>query len=141
MPVTRLMGQSPAGLNATGESDLRIFNDTVQAEQERVVRPALERLTEIVMSDPAGPTDGQIPEEWSIEFNALQQLSELEMTDMRLKQAQADNIYLQQQVVTPEEIGRSRFPVSGWSPETSIDLELREDPGALAELTEPEPIE
>ena len=44
IPVTRLLGQSPAGLLATGESDTRNTYDMVSAKQEADLRPKLERL-------------------------------------------------------------------------------------------------
>ncbi|KZE75867.1 anti-CBASS protein Acb1 family protein [Paenibacillus elgii] len=34
MPVTRLFGQAPAGMNATGESDMENYYETVQQGQE-----------------------------------------------------------------------------------------------------------
>ena len=38
IPLTRLFGQSPAGLNSTGESDIRMYYDNVKQEQERRLR-------------------------------------------------------------------------------------------------------
>ena len=43
-PITVLMGRSPAGMNATGTSDLEIFYDSIEAEQQRALSPPLERL-------------------------------------------------------------------------------------------------
>ena len=34
IPMTRLFGQSPAGLNSTGESDIRQYYDSIRAKQE-----------------------------------------------------------------------------------------------------------
>jgi uncharacterized protein len=44
IPVTRLLGQSPAGLSATGDSDIRNYYDMIAARQEIDLRPQLERL-------------------------------------------------------------------------------------------------
>lgn len=44
MPVTILMGQSPAGMNATGESDFRWFYDQIRAEQSHSETPRLQDL-------------------------------------------------------------------------------------------------
>ena len=44
IPGTRLLGQSPAGMNATGESDLRNYYDRLQAMfrmDEALIRSAL----------------------------------------------------------------------------------------------------
>ena len=44
VPVTRLLGQSPAGLSATGDHDTRNYYDMIAARQELDLRPRLERL-------------------------------------------------------------------------------------------------
>lgn len=44
IPFTRLMGRSPAGMNATGEHDNDNWNDAVSDGQENEVRPCLEAL-------------------------------------------------------------------------------------------------
>lgn len=44
MPYTILFGQSPSGLNATGEHDLRNYYDTVAGYQNWYLRPILDKL-------------------------------------------------------------------------------------------------
>ncbi len=44
IPVTRLFGRSPSGLNATGESDLQNYYDMIAEKQESVLRPILNKL-------------------------------------------------------------------------------------------------
>lgn len=44
IPFTRLMGRSPAGMNATGEHDAANWAATIAAGQELELRPCLERL-------------------------------------------------------------------------------------------------
>jgi len=44
IPFTRLMGRSPAGMNATGEHDTANWSATIAAGQELELRPCLERL-------------------------------------------------------------------------------------------------
>ena len=39
IPVTQLLGQSPAGLSATGDSDTRNYYDMISARQELDLRP------------------------------------------------------------------------------------------------------
>ena len=48
IPVTRLLGQSPAGLSATGDSDTRNYYDMIAARQELDLRPQLERLDRLI---------------------------------------------------------------------------------------------
>jgi len=47
-PVVKLLGISPSGFNATGESDLRNYYDHVLSQQEAVLRPALQRVLEVL---------------------------------------------------------------------------------------------
>lgn len=67
MPVTKLFGRSPAGMNATGESDTRMWYDEVECYRERSVKPGLSQLLSI--------TDGVTEE---LEFPSLWQESERE---------------------------------------------------------------
>ncbi|MDR3087788.1 MAG: DUF1073 domain-containing protein, partial [Azoarcus sp.] len=48
IPMTRLFGQSAAGLNATGDNDIRNYYDMVRARQEIELRPALEKIYRII---------------------------------------------------------------------------------------------
>lgn len=47
IPMTKLFGQSPAGLNATGESDLENYNGTIHQEQETKLRTGVGTLLEV----------------------------------------------------------------------------------------------
>lgn len=125
IPVTRLMGQAPAGLNATGASDIRFFYDTIAAKQEKYLRPQLERMVRYLMLAKDGPTKGREPENWSIEFCPLWQMSDKEQAEVREIQSRTDKAYIDSQVVTPEEVTASRFGGDRWSPDTVIDFEAR----------------
>ncbi len=64
IPMTRFLAQSPAGLNSTGESDLRNYATMIKAQQERVLTPALERLDRMLMRDALGDEPGNVWFEW-----------------------------------------------------------------------------
>lgn len=126
MPVSLLLGQSPAGLNATGDSDIRWYYDRIKALQVRKLEPVMRRLHQLGFRAKEGPTNGKEPENWSIEFNPLWQLTDLEQADRRLKIAQADSAYVMAQVVSPEEVAASRFGGEQYNGDTlTIDLESR----------------
>lgn len=58
MPVTKLFGRSPAGMNATGESDLQNYYDSIEQKQEAFLRPAIEKLLPVIaMSEWGGIPD------------------------------------------------------------------------------------
>lgn len=126
MPVSLLMGQAPAGLNATGDADIRWFYDQVAAKQEKTLKPILKRLYTLKMLSKNGPTGGKVPPNWDIEFRPLWQHTELEKSDIRLKQSQADVAYIGAQVLTPEEVAKSRFGGDAYSTETQLDVEARD---------------
>ncbi|MEC4682368.1 MAG: DUF1073 domain-containing protein [Nitrospirota bacterium] len=48
IPLVRLFGQSPAGLNSTGESDLRTYYDNVAEDQEDKLRHPLNLILDIL---------------------------------------------------------------------------------------------
>jgi phage-related protein (TIGR01555 family) len=138
MPVTKLMGQAPAGLNATGESDIRFWYDFCSSRQTNEILPALNYLLKCIFLSKDGPTNGVEPEEWTVEFAPLWQPTDAEKADVRLKVAQADAVYLTNQVVTSAEVTESRFGGDTYSMETRVDMEAREKLG-LTELAPPAP--
>ncbi len=71
IPVTRLLGQSPAGMNATGTSDMKNYHDRIQSMQELELAPAMRRLDECLERS-AGVVDPDVYYRWS----PLEQMSE-----------------------------------------------------------------
>jgi len=141
IPVTILMGRSPAGQNATGDADFQHFYDNVKSAQENELRPELERAIRIIMLSEDGPTGGVEPDDWTLEFESLWQLTPKEQAELEKLTADKDKLYTDSGVLLPEEVALSRFRPDGWSPETNIDRDAREEMLAveLAEPTEPEP--
>lgn len=126
MPLTVLLGISPAGLNATGESDLINWEKRVKAEQTDNLKPQLEQLTRMILSSSEGPTRGQVPDNWSVIFPAIREMTEAQVAELRSKVATTDAAYIDKGVVTPEQVAASRFGKKGWSMETKIDLDMVE---------------
>lgn len=126
MPLTVLMGMSPGGLNATGESDIRWWYDTIKATQESAVRPQVERVLRLLST--AGGYDD--PGDFSIVFAPLWQMTEKEKAEMHFQQAQADNLYFGMGL-SVSEILLSRFGGGKYSLETKIDTESRKRQLAL----------
>jgi len=74
IPLTRLFGQSPAGLNATGESDLRTYYDGINQQQEKDLRSPMTEIYKAIARS-LGIT---VPDGFRIGFRPLWQLSEQE---------------------------------------------------------------
>jgi uncharacterized protein len=64
MPVTRLLGRAPAGMNATGKADLEAYYTMVRSRQEGRLRPALEALDEALIRSALGRTPRGVYYEW-----------------------------------------------------------------------------
>lgn len=96
IPMTRLVGISPAGLNSTGESDLNNYYDDVQSMQENKLKPKIDWMDSIIMASEFRTTE---PLKWK--FNPLKQLTEVEQASVDLSNAQRDSIYLGQGVIRP----------------------------------------
>ncbi len=79
IPLVRLFGQSPAGLNSTGESDLRMYYDNIRAQQESRLRDGMMRIIRVLhrsmFQQPA-------PEALDFDFVSLWQTSEKEKVDI-----------------------------------------------------------
>lgn len=77
IPVTRLLGQSPAGMNATGASDMKNYHDRIQSMQELEMTPAMMRLDECIERS-ADVVDPDVYYQWA----PLEQMSEKEIADI-----------------------------------------------------------
>ncbi len=64
IPMTRLLGQSPGGMNASGESDLRNYYDRISSGQELVLAPALQVLDECLIRSALGARPPEVFYNW-----------------------------------------------------------------------------
>ena len=120
IPATLLWGRSPAGMSATGTSDLENYYTGIARWQEKHVRPLWNKLLEVVYSAKEGPTGGRLPEKWSMKANPLWSLDDSEIVTTRKAQAETDKTYIDLGVLTAEEVRASRF-TGEWSAETELD--------------------
>lgn len=74
IPLVRLFGQSPAGLNSTGESDLRNYYDAINAQQNKCLRQGMTRVYHCV----ARSLGIELPSNFRIKFKSLWQLKDEE---------------------------------------------------------------
>lgn len=125
---TGILGGDP------GATDLRVHYDNIAAFQENKCRPKLRRIIDLI-SEPLGIKPGEV----DFTFNPLWQLSETDNAEVRYKIAQADQVYIDKQVVEPEEVAISRFSGDGINVhDMNIDVARREK--YLAELAK-QPVE
>lgn len=98
MPVTRLLGTAPKGLNATGEGDLKNYWDMLDGLRQDELRPKLELLDQILWRDAMGA----VPKDAFFTFNPLAQMTASEKADLAKKKAETAQIYAGMGVM-PEE--------------------------------------
>lgn len=85
IPITKLFGRSPAGMNATGESDMQNYYETIQEAQETVLAPVIDKLHPIIcMSE-----FGMIPDDLDYTFNPIRTPSDKETADLSAKKTEA----------------------------------------------------
>jgi phage-related protein (TIGR01555 family) len=75
IPLTKLLGQSPAGLNSTGEGDLRNYEDGINQQQESKLRSGVTLLLALSYASNFGKP---LPKGSGFTFRPLRQLTEVE---------------------------------------------------------------
>ena len=78
IPATRLLGRSPQGMNATGESDMRNYYDRIRSGQTMTLGPTLYPLDEMLVRSALGSRPDEIYYKW----NPLYQMNEKEAADV-----------------------------------------------------------
>lgn len=80
-PVTKLFGRSPAGMNATGESDMQNYYDTIEEKQESDLRPVYDKLLPVMMMSEFGA----IPDDFDYAFSPVRRPKDDEMAELAAK--------------------------------------------------------
>ncbi|WP_027162346.1 DUF1073 domain-containing protein [Mesorhizobium sp. WSM1293] len=118
IPLVKLLGTQPAGLNASSEGEMRSFNDYVHSFQEHLFRQPLHRLLGLVMISLWGAPDDGI----DFEFEKLEETDEKEAADVEKTKAERDQILIDTGVISPEE-SRKRVAADPDSDFSSIDVD------------------
>lgn len=121
IPVTRLLGQSPAGLNATGAPDERNFQSDVGSYQMFTLGKRVARVAEVLLSAPGSPC---APEGLSVAWPELWAPTAAEAAQIYSTISAADANMIDREVLTVEQ-ARSRYRPEGYAHE--IDLTATED--------------
>ncbi len=81
IPLVRLFGQSPAGLNSTGESDLRTYYDHINQRQERDLHHGVITVHKLQARSMSIP----LPPDFDLTFTPLWQLNATEKAEVASK--------------------------------------------------------
>lgn len=107
IPMTELFGMSPAGLNATGESDRAMMYARANKHRQDIT-PQVRRLARCLARNA-----GMAPPD-AIVWPSLWEPTPSEQADLEVKQAQADGQRIVNQIATPEECRAVRFGGKRW---------------------------
>lgn len=103
IPLTRLFGMSPAGLNSTGEGDLRNYYDGIQSMQELDIGPAMSLLDEALIRSALGSR----PKEVFYSWRPLWQISEKDKSEIADKTVGAFEKVHRMGVIPDEAMGNA----------------------------------
>lgn len=133
-PAVKLLGISPAGFNATGESDIRNYYDHVLSQQEKMLRPALDKILKLVQIRLFGEADPTV----TFDFCALSEADKAAQASTQKTRADTMAVLLDRNIVSPEECRKvlADDPDSGFADIDVDDMpepkEQGEAPGAEA---------
>jgi len=137
IPLTRLFSQSPAGMNATGESDLRNYYDRVNADQNKDLRQGLTKILRIICRSVLGI---DAPKNLNFKFNPLWQLSDTEKSTIAQAHTaaivQAEESGLVGRADALRELRHSSRITGLWSSISNEDIEAAENEPPLPKETD-----
>lgn len=133
IPHSILFNEAAGGqgsMGSSGKHEERIWDNHVVAQQENYLRPRLEQIFKYIFAQRRGPTVGKTPEGWKFEFKNLYELDDDERASVKLKEAQAADFDINNQVITAQESRKQRFPDLAVQDDETLDLDLALDPGS-----------
>lgn len=127
-PAVKLLGISPSGFNATGESDIRNYYDHITSQQEKVLRAGIQRALDCLQLQAFGEIDPAL----SFDFAPLGEEDRAALAARQKTRADTLAVYVSRNIISPEEARKTlaAAPDSGFA-----DI----DPGAVPGDGEPDP--
>lgn len=100
IPLVKLLGIQPAGLNASSEGEIRVFYDTIGAYQEAFYRDNLNKILGFIQLSLFGEVDDSIV----FQFEPLFSLTDKELAEARKAEAETDQIYVDLGAISPDDV-------------------------------------
>lgn len=113
LPLVKLTGITPSGLNASSEGEITVLHETIGAAQENVIEPGLDLMFDLIQLNEFGAID----EDLDYEFVPLVESTTKEVADVRKANVEMVGGMIDKGMVDADE-GRDFFrqdPDSGWS--------------------------
>ena len=100
IPLVKLLGLTPTGLNASSEGEIRVFYDYVKGYQKNVLSAVMMNVLRVIQRSLYGAIDDDISWNW----HPMPELTDLEAADVRNKDADTDLKYIEAMVIAPEQV-------------------------------------
>lgn len=113
IPLVKLTGITPAGLNANSDGEIKVFYDFIGAQQENVATPVVRTMFKLIQLHLWGKVDPKAGFKWV----PLDSPTDKEMSEMRKADGDRDTAYVGAGIVSPDEV-RNRLrsdPNSGYT--------------------------
>ena len=137
IPYTRLFGESPGGLNATGDGQQTDFNRMIRSKQNVELRPVLDRIDEYLIPSALGSRPSDIY--WT--FAPLETPSPETAAKIEKSDAETAKLYADMGVVPDTVLAamvRGRLIESGYWPGVEAAYEENDEAAEVDEIEEPD---
>lgn len=141
IPAVRFLGQSPTGLNSSGESDIRNYYDSIASKQKLDLSPSMARIDSVLIPSALGRTNADIFYVWS----PLWQMSDKDKAEIAKSKADVMKADVDAQLIKPMVLKQARqnqliedgtYPgLEGFIEEFDSD---NEDPDEMPDNTPPQ---
>ena len=113
IPLVKLLGITPSGLNASSEGEITVFYDFVRSMQESLFSQHLTTVLKVLQLNLWGKVDDSI----TFEYVSLDEPTGTELAAIRKSDAEMDATYINSGVIDPAEVREkvSRDPASGYN--------------------------
>jgi len=109
VPPIKLFSRSGKGLNSNNDNELRLWYDDVESIQSEKLLDPISRICMLIQLSKDGPTGGVVDLNKTITFNSLWQETNEQKANNYKTNAEADSLYIDRQVLEPDEVAASRF--------------------------------
>jgi phage-related protein (TIGR01555 family) len=117
IPLVKLLGITPNGLNASSDGEIRVFYDYIHSLQQSMFKSPLKRVMDVIQLSEFGDIDPDI----YFEFEPLYEMSAKERADIRKVDADTDAVYITNGALSANEV-REKIADDPESPYHSLDL-------------------
>lgn len=139
IPLVKLFGITPSGLNASSEGEIQVWYDHVRSEQENILDKPVHKILQLVMLS----LFGEIYDDIVFEWNPLEEATEVDVATINKTRAETGATLIEGGVISAEEERRrvATDPTSGYNGLDVDDMpesEMMDDDNGEEETADPQ---